>query len=131
MSLRVIQCIGIAWDVYLPYTQELRHVDTIREEPALDLSHGHSGHHARGPVGEDPIDEFWCTTGIPIEIVWFIVIAIAASRVMESLLYDTPARDPIVSVGVAVLLVAIAAVASAGPARRAMRVDPVKALKAE
>jgi ABC-type lipoprotein release transport system permease subunit len=36
-----------------------------------------------------------------------------------------------VSLGVAVLLVAIAAVASAVPARRAMRVDPVKALKAE
>jgi predicted permease len=60
-----------------------------------------------------------------------IAIAIVASRVMESLLYDTPARDPVVSVGVAVLLVAIAAVASAMPARRAMRVDPVKALKAE
>jgi putative ABC transport system permease protein len=60
-----------------------------------------------------------------------IAIAIVASRVMESLLYDTPARDPEVSVGVAVLLVAIAAVASAVPARRAMRVDPVRALKAE
>jgi len=60
-----------------------------------------------------------------------IAIAIVASRVMESLLYDTPARDPEVSVGVAVLLVAIAAVASAVPARRAMRVDPVRALKTE
>jgi putative ABC transport system permease protein len=60
-----------------------------------------------------------------------IAIAIVASRVMESLLYETPARDPEVSVGVAVLLVAIAAAASAVPARRAMRVDPVRALKAE
>jgi ABC-type lipoprotein release transport system permease subunit len=50
---------------------------------------------------------------------------------MESLLYDTSPREPLVGVGVAALLVAIAAAASAVPARRAMRVDPVKALRVE
>jgi ABC-type antimicrobial peptide transport system permease subunit len=60
-----------------------------------------------------------------------IALALAASRVMQSLLYDTSPREPMVTVGVAALLVVIAAVASAVPARRAARVDPVEVLRAE
>jgi len=60
-----------------------------------------------------------------------LVISLAASRVMQSLLYDTSPREPMVAVGVAALLTAIAAVASAVPARRAARVDPVEVLRAE
>ena len=60
-----------------------------------------------------------------------LVVALAASRVMQSLLYDTSPREPLVTLGVAVLLVAIAAAASAIPARRAARVDPVEVLRAE
>jgi predicted permease len=60
-----------------------------------------------------------------------LAVALAASRVMESLLYDTSPRDPIVTFGVGALLVAIAAAASALPARRAARVDPVGVLRAE
>jgi predicted permease len=60
-----------------------------------------------------------------------LLVALAASRVMQSLLYDTSPREPIVTLGVAALLVAIAAAASAVPARRAARVDPVEVLRAE
>ena len=60
-----------------------------------------------------------------------LLIALAASRVMQSLLYDTSPREPMVTLGVAALLVTIAAAASAVPARRAARVDPVEVLRAE
>jgi len=60
-----------------------------------------------------------------------LAVALAASRVMQSLLYDTSAREPLVTLGVAALLVAIAAAASAVPARRAARVDPVEVLRSE
>jgi ABC-type antimicrobial peptide transport system permease subunit len=60
-----------------------------------------------------------------------LVVALGASRVMQSLLYDTSPREPTVTLGVAALLVAIAAAASAIPARRAASVDPVEVLRAE
>ena len=60
-----------------------------------------------------------------------LAVALAASHVMQSLLYETSPREPLVTLGVAALLVAIAAAASAVPARRAARVDPVEVLRAE
>ena len=57
--------------------------------------------------------------------------ALALARVMSSLLYSTSARDPFVFVGVAVALLAAAGLASAAPAVRAARVNPVTALRAE
>jgi putative ABC transport system permease protein len=57
--------------------------------------------------------------------------AVAAARLLEGLLYSISATDPRVYAGLAVLLLAIAALASYMPARRAMRVDPVTALRAE
>lgn len=60
-----------------------------------------------------------------------LAIALLASPLMQSLLYDTPAREPMVTLGVAVLLIVIAAAASALPARRAARTDPVMVLRSE
>jgi predicted permease len=60
-----------------------------------------------------------------------LAMALAVSRVMQSLLYETSPREPMVTVGVAALLIAVAAAASAVPARRAARVDPVGVLRAE
>ncbi|HKO17192.1 MAG TPA: FtsX-like permease family protein [Gemmatimonadaceae bacterium] len=60
-----------------------------------------------------------------------LAIALAASQVMQSLLYDTSPREPLVALGVGALLVAIAAAASALPARRAARVEPMAVLRAE
>jgi ABC-type lipoprotein release transport system permease subunit len=50
---------------------------------------------------------------------------------MKSLLYEVSPTDPLTYAGVAAVLVAIAALASWLPARRATRVDPVVALRSE
>ncbi len=57
--------------------------------------------------------------------------ALASSRVLESLLFETSPRDVWALVGTASLLLATAALASYLPARRATRVNPVEVLKAE
>ncbi len=59
------------------------------------------------------------------------VIAFAASGVLRSLLYDVSARDPMVFVGSAAGLAAIAMAGYLIPAARAARVEPVTALRSE
>ena len=62
-----------------------------------------------------------------------VVIGLAAaywlSRLMASLLYGVKPNDPLKFGTVAVLLIAVAAIASYIPARRAAKVDPVIALR--
>ncbi|MGH7468002.1 MAG: ADOP family duplicated permease [Longimicrobiales bacterium] len=60
-----------------------------------------------------------------------LAAALAATRLMTRLLYELDARDPLTFGGVALLLVAIALLASYLPARRAARVQPVTALRTE
>ena len=57
--------------------------------------------------------------------------AFGLMRLMESLLFGVTAFDPITYTSVALVLAAAAALASAVPALRAPRVDPIKVLKAE
>ena len=57
--------------------------------------------------------------------------AFALSRVMQSLLFGITATDRATFVSAAVLLVAVALTATYLPARRATRIDPVVALRAE
>jgi putative ABC transport system permease protein len=57
--------------------------------------------------------------------------ALAGTRVMKALLFDTPATDPLTFAGVALVLLAVALIASYIPARRVTRVDPMIALRAE
>lgn len=57
--------------------------------------------------------------------------ALLLSRLMGKLLYGVPATDLLTFVGVPVLLSAVALIANYIPARRAMRVDPVIALRYE
>ncbi len=57
--------------------------------------------------------------------------AVILTRFMASMLFGVTARDPITFIAVAVLLVAVALVASYIPARRALRVDPMIALRHE
>ena len=58
-------------------------------------------------------------------------IAVVAGGVVQPLLYDTSPRDPVVLVGVAVLLLIVATLACLLPARRAMRVDINSAIREE
>ena len=57
--------------------------------------------------------------------------AVAATRVLRTFLFDLTPSDPVTYVGVLVVLGAAAIVASWIPARRASRVDPMVALRAE
>ncbi|RXK56501.1 ABC transporter permease [Oleiharenicola lentus] len=53
------------------------------------------------------------------------------TRFLESFLFDVKPTDPLVFLGVSALLLGVAAAASWLPARRAAKVDPVVALRAE
>jgi putative ABC transport system permease protein len=57
--------------------------------------------------------------------------SIAVTRVMSAMLFGVSATDPITYAAVSAVLAAIALVAVYLPARRAARVDPVIALRAE
>jgi putative ABC transport system permease protein len=60
-----------------------------------------------------------------------LAVAFAVTRVLRSLLFEVSATDPATFVGVAVLLAAVALVASYLPSRRAARVHPALTLRAE
>jgi putative ABC transport system permease protein len=57
--------------------------------------------------------------------------AFAFTRVLESVLYGVSARDPLTYAALAAVLAAVALVATWLPARRASRVDPILAIRAE
>jgi putative ABC transport system permease protein len=64
-----------------------------------------------------------------------IVVGVAASfgllRLLETMIFGVKTSDPFVLGAVSLVLVAVAMIASYLPARRAMRVDPVSALRGE
>jgi putative ABC transport system permease protein len=60
-----------------------------------------------------------------------LVLALIATRVLEAQLYGVTRTDPATFALVAVVLTAVAMMATLIPALRATRLDPVKALRAE
>jgi predicted permease len=70
-------------------------------------------------------------TIVAISLVAGVVGAFAATRLLNSLLYGIGASDPVTFIAIMLLVSAVAFLAAWLPARRAMRVDPIVALRAE
>ena len=64
-------------------------------------------------------------------IVLGLGVAIVATRWLEALLFEVKPYDPLTFGGISVLLLAVALIACYVPARRAARVDPLLALRAD
>jgi len=68
-------------------------------------------------------------------ILWGVIIGLAVAwgttRLLVSLLFEVNATDPMTFVSISLLLISIALLACFFPARRALSVDPVIALRAE
>jgi ABC-type antimicrobial peptide transport system permease subunit len=60
-----------------------------------------------------------------------IVAALGVTRVLSKLLFGVTPTDPVTFLSVIVLLLAVASAASYIPARRAMKIDPILALRDE
>jgi putative ABC transport system permease protein len=60
-----------------------------------------------------------------------VLLALGATRVISSILWGVSASDPLSFAGIALLLTAVAALASYAPASRAMAIDPLEALRSE
>jgi putative ABC transport system permease protein len=87
-------------------------------------------------LGASPVDVFLRTIGDSLALAGVGAViglagAVLTSRLLEGLLFGIGARDPLTLVGAALTLVAVAALAAFVPARRAMRVDPLVALRSE
>jgi putative ABC transport system permease protein len=66
-----------------------------------------------------------------VGVVLGLIAARLTTRVLDSLLFGVTASDPFIFATNAAILVAVALLASAIPARRAARVDPMVALRCE
>jgi putative ABC transport system permease protein len=70
-------------------------------------------------------------TPVAVGLAVGLAAGLAVSRLMSSVLYGVTATDPVTYVSVVGILAAVALLACAVPARRAARVDPLLALRAE
>jgi hypothetical protein len=87
-------------------------------------------------LGADARRVWWAVTGatlrqLAIGLVLGGAGAAAVSTVLPASLFGAEGLDPLLLAGIAALLVAAGLTASAVPARRALRVDPITTLRAE
>ena len=68
---------------------------------------------------------------VGIGLVLGLAITLVTGKLVRSLLYGMEPSDPVTLVSVAVVLLLVALIATVLPARRATRVDPMIALRAE
>lgn len=66
-----------------------------------------------------------------VGVVIGVVTALAATRIISTMIYGVTANDPVTFVAVTVLLLAVAFIACYVPAQKATRVDPLVALRYE
>ncbi len=60
-----------------------------------------------------------------------LAAALASGRLIESLLFGVPARDPVALVGAPLVLLMVALLATVLPVRRAVRIDPAIAMRTD
>jgi predicted permease len=90
----------------------------------------------RVALGAHAGDVVWMVVGSGISLVIVGLVlgaggAAATTHLLREVLYETTPTDPLTFVGVVLLLLATALIAAYLPARRAARVDPMVALRAE
>jgi putative ABC transport system permease protein len=66
-----------------------------------------------------------------VGVVLGIAAAAASTRILTSMLYAVSPADPLTFAVIALVVAAIALLASYVPARRASRIDPTEALRAD
>jgi ABC-type antimicrobial peptide transport system permease subunit len=90
----------------------------------------------RMAVGSAPSDMFRSVVGQGLRVTGFgLVVGVAAAlfltRLIQSLLFDVAATDPLILASAAAVLAVVGLVACMVPARRATNVDPVEVLVGE
>jgi ABC-type antimicrobial peptide transport system permease subunit len=90
----------------------------------------------RMAIGARPMQILRVILGKTAALVFFgslagFALALAAGRVLASIVYETEPRDPLVMASVWLAIVLLGLSASWSPARRATRVDPLVALRYE
>lgn len=91
---------------------------------------------SRMAIGAQPGQVLRMILGEGLRLVWAgialgLLLSLAATRLMTSLLFDVSATDPLTFIAISVLLSGVAALAAWVPARRATAVDPMIALRCE
>ena len=90
----------------------------------------------RKALGACPWDVAWpilrgALTLAAIGVALGLPVALALSRLMRAAFYGIASHDPITIIGTIVIMAAVAVLAAWVPARRAAKIDPMKALRYE
>ena len=106
----------------------------IRDSYAVSLRTREIG--VRMALGARPVDMLALifaesTALVSLGVLLGLAGAYGVTRVLNSLLFEVSSTDPFTLAAVTVLLCSVAVLASYVPARRAMRVDPMVALRYE